>query len=524
MLVAYGLICFLFGIGAYRGYIRWWAESFGYVLYWGFSLLYLGIIVLTAVFVANVGDEIQPLRAVIRHLLTVACGVVLVSIFWMPNFLLPSWFKDGRARSSGRVCRTGEPSGGVLSGVRREGGNESESGMVTVGREGEGSWRSLNTVSTEDMVITYPAALCELDSSGTNFDCIIAARQIYDGVFRPNIVFSSESTEDALVDCVLREQNTLQEQFSNASLLMMSPHARIGKDAESMELIGFVTISWYSLGESAVIVKRWDYSTGTRHLCITASFTPSQMAFVEPAFDWIIRNIEFSVSLSDLSAAMERWPQTPEYLDQEASERFRFPVPNLSLFRRLALQALPYDTRQTLEARLKDLGADLRGAHLLDVVVTTRGWQGSYRVLRGSRGPVVVRTAPATADDWLSMSSQDPQYAAYRCSPDMIFSDLLAWIDPVPNYAFKDEMTLPVSELQQRLAETDPERAWKRFEFSTDGTVQNWFAIPGKDAFYDTVLPDSSGTVELWSIPHFHIISTVAEAIGKVSSATREGK
>lgn len=363
--------------------------------------------------------------------------------------------------------------------------------------------------------IRFPSVLCELDAAESGADCMLAACEVPENVFRPNIVFTSRNSNDALVDCVWREQEALAKRYPHSCLLLMSPYMRPSKIAQGLEPIGFLTTSSYTVGDRAVVVKRWDFSTGEKHICATASFLPSQMAVVESTFTWIVDNLDFRSPQAAFVLSAQKDSQIGASIDATVSERLGYPVLNQLYFPRPALKRRQYYKAEDVGSWLLELGADIKGPHLLDIVLTTCGKEGNYQIVRGNIGPVVLRTAPSTIGDAIIYHGGQPEYTAYSCPVELILTDVLAWLDVLPNYTFQDEISVSKHELEKRISATNPDRAWKKFEFYGNGMVRNWIAIPGKHCFYDEGLPDSNGLLTLNAIPHFHVLNTVAEVIGK---------
>ncbi|WP_431797710.1 hypothetical protein [Microbacterium kunmingense] len=93
---------FLIGAGAaaYAGRWRSWASAdptFFYAI--GFGILYLGIAVGLFAVLSSLGD-ILPLAAQRAGAVTVFAllGVTLLSFFWLPRALTPTWFREARTR------------------------------------------------------------------------------------------------------------------------------------------------------------------------------------------------------------------------------------------------------------------------------------------------------------------------------------------------------------------------------------------------------------------------------------------
>ncbi|MGP5607615.1 hypothetical protein [Arthrobacter rhombi] len=117
----FGLLNFIAGILAYRGRYQAWLILKGSLLpgWPGLASLYLGV----AFMMIGVGPLVlgyaPPLLQLAHFFLLFPCLVVgIISVFWLPSFMIPAWIKETRRR-----MRAGEDQyskdmapGGVLHG------------------------------------------------------------------------------------------------------------------------------------------------------------------------------------------------------------------------------------------------------------------------------------------------------------------------------------------------------------------------------------------------------------------------
>lgn len=96
-LILLGILGVIAGARAYAGRWRGWAERTGYSHSAGFAALYagLGAIALGAFLLAP-RDIISPAVALAVGIPLLWCGII--GFWWLPGFMLPSWFRDGRAQ------------------------------------------------------------------------------------------------------------------------------------------------------------------------------------------------------------------------------------------------------------------------------------------------------------------------------------------------------------------------------------------------------------------------------------------
>lgn len=98
-----GSLAFLIGgVLAYTGRWQRWAVTTRLGAYAvGFSLLYFGLAgVCAAIFFALRGTPFLPVGVAFLIVCVPAALVAVLSIFWLPRFLLPRWFKDYRRSGS----------------------------------------------------------------------------------------------------------------------------------------------------------------------------------------------------------------------------------------------------------------------------------------------------------------------------------------------------------------------------------------------------------------------------------------
>lgn len=96
-LILLGFLGVVAGARAYAGRWRSWAERTGYSHSAGFAALYAGCgAIALGVFLLSPRDTISPVVALAVGIPLLWCGII--GFWWLPGFMLPSWFRDGRAQ------------------------------------------------------------------------------------------------------------------------------------------------------------------------------------------------------------------------------------------------------------------------------------------------------------------------------------------------------------------------------------------------------------------------------------------
>lgn len=94
-IIAFGFTLMLCGMLAYAGRWKKWAHAHGFELNWGFSTLYLGIALLLTGLLKLLPEAWVTVESV--GVIWVIFGVPSIfGLWWMPAFMLPQWFRDGR--------------------------------------------------------------------------------------------------------------------------------------------------------------------------------------------------------------------------------------------------------------------------------------------------------------------------------------------------------------------------------------------------------------------------------------------
>lgn len=93
--ILFGMGALAAGTTAYSGRWRKWAHRSGYGHNFGFSLFYFGVAFIFMGVSLSISQGIIPINALIVVWVMLAwCGII--SYFWLPKFLLPTWFREGR--------------------------------------------------------------------------------------------------------------------------------------------------------------------------------------------------------------------------------------------------------------------------------------------------------------------------------------------------------------------------------------------------------------------------------------------
>ena len=117
---ALGILLVVSGILAYTGKYRAWLMLKSIFPGWpGLAGGYLGLMILLALYLPPVLDSWPPLLALlVVAVLFLSMEVVIVGMFWLPNFLLPPWVREQKrrmARGEDKFSQAMKP-GGALHG------------------------------------------------------------------------------------------------------------------------------------------------------------------------------------------------------------------------------------------------------------------------------------------------------------------------------------------------------------------------------------------------------------------------
>lgn len=97
--VLFGAAAFVvLGLLAYTGvWRRWMVSARGYGTYMGFSIFYIGIALITGALAVSVAPANRTLFIFLSAVAAVIMLVAIVGFWWLPNFLLPRWFREWRS-------------------------------------------------------------------------------------------------------------------------------------------------------------------------------------------------------------------------------------------------------------------------------------------------------------------------------------------------------------------------------------------------------------------------------------------
>lgn len=202
----------LSGIRRVRIYGVWWgwARKNLFVINWGFTFLHLGIFMLIPMVSTALGWRWNHMPEWVQMVHTAYGSLALVSLFWIPRFLLPKWFLSEREQThgAGRVpmpinCTT-EPSDRASEGelnpiASRHAGSA----------EGAPSAPRMIPFNTPNLSGYYPEPLepVNLVADGDRkpiegVEIALALKNIHPSRFAATLVITSRPTTVSLAECV----------------------------------------------------------------------------------------------------------------------------------------------------------------------------------------------------------------------------------------------------------------------------------------------------------------------------------
>ncbi|QIK62944.1 hypothetical protein G7068_06840 [Leucobacter viscericola] len=94
--VSFGVILMLSGLLAYLGKWTGWAESSAYLICGGFAALFFGVAFVFPYIHAALVPKGSILSGWLVPIAATLWGVSIIGFWWLPSFLLPKWFIQGR--------------------------------------------------------------------------------------------------------------------------------------------------------------------------------------------------------------------------------------------------------------------------------------------------------------------------------------------------------------------------------------------------------------------------------------------
>jgi len=100
LLIVVGALLLVPGLLAYTGAWRRWSDPT--VLHWPFGLAWAGVGLALVGAGALLWSTSAPVADVVQQVGLAVCVLGIVFAFWLPQFLLPRWYRDAKSGGGGR--------------------------------------------------------------------------------------------------------------------------------------------------------------------------------------------------------------------------------------------------------------------------------------------------------------------------------------------------------------------------------------------------------------------------------------
>lgn len=94
--VFFGVVLIFSGLLAYLGKWTGWAESSSYLIYGGFAALFFGLAFVFPYIHGALVPKGSPWNGLMLPVAATLWGISVIGFWWMPSFMLPNWFIQGR--------------------------------------------------------------------------------------------------------------------------------------------------------------------------------------------------------------------------------------------------------------------------------------------------------------------------------------------------------------------------------------------------------------------------------------------
>lgn len=194
--------------------------------------------------------------------------------------------------------------------------------------------------------VTYPNWLGASEFDGA--DLVLAPVERPEG-FTPNLVLTSVPSTAPLTDASAAAFHAAPAQHPGAAVYAVDMwHPPSDESAPRGRRITFV---YRGDGERDVVVSKWVWATGTHHVHLSASCSPSQWATYSSVFDGIAAHLVLTAAADVIAGAASGVGEAP--LDADLTERAGYPVEALDSIRVPAfVSAAPRVSTEALQALL----------------------------------------------------------------------------------------------------------------------------------------------------------------------------
>lgn len=441
LLAFFGVLTVCAGFAAYKGIWREWKHH-NRPFYDGPGCVPFGILQI----IVGIFPELLPSDTGYMFLVYFA-PLILLSVVpcseW-PLFLLPGWYAE-EIRADREVedakKRLRRDRRRFIRAKRKLGFRSVETNAKALRRRDfdmsrdfgaadlEGLGVEVFSVDTPEVLIRYPDIFTTVDVSdypgidSTGVDTIIATVEKEGLAFRPNLVVTSVPSSLPLVDAAVIAYESAEKQHPGARIINVDMIHTGEPDFVPLGRLFHFIYPYNPLMQ--VMVKKWVYATGSHHIHFSASYLPSQAAFIEPAFDWIINHAEIKTSQDTLISVTRAESQIQTRLD---SRDLGFPLEDVSGL------GVPQVTRSVpVETKYVDVVAGAWKGELYGPLVHVNckgsGLKSNYVVYGSDVGMVVVRSSGGNAYE-----VDEDCYELYGLTEEQVLADVLAWLGLRPQF------------------------------------------------------------------------------------------
>lgn len=497
-ILAIGLVAA--GILSYTGRWKTWAYRAGFAHCGGFAALFIGIALMNS----QIMSIASTWTVFSESFVFFAWGgfniAAVLGFWWMPAFMLPAWFRDGRdlrrraeraARLSRRAARrTGERTTSTRKGGHRMGQVRSEDEVL------------IREVKTPHVVVQYPDFLRTEDHDGAELVLVADEPGL---VFRPNIVVTAVPSDRPLTEASVGAIVAAGEQHPGAYVIAVDLFFGSVGFIDGVPSGRVITFT-YPGAHLDVIVKKWVFATGEHHVHLAASYLPSQARVAEETFGWIARWVRLTADSDAIRrAACASGDVRP---DEEHTARADFAVEDLSFVENPPCANTGAIRATDLPSALAAFGITAEQPKVLTIHTRRGSARGMYTTVSGGAELVVVRSAGASAE-----SAHPTEVNVYAMSAERVATDVVAWVGLSPEFGYGDAWTIPEGEYARQFEDDPGDGSWIEFRMSSG---EDWWVvvrIPGRGWF--SAAAPADGIVTMQPFPPVLIFDSVLRQLDR---------
>ena len=138
--------------------------------------------------------------------------------------------------------------------------------------------------ASADITIPRPAEWTRQDAEGT--DMVLLSPPVRAGVFRPNIVVTSQPYEGSIAKLSTFAMAAALGELTNPHLIACNIWPHPTGDGRQIEYT-------HQMGNQILHVQRWTFALDGRAVDVTATCSSTQLTAIDELFGYLAANIEF---------------------------------------------------------------------------------------------------------------------------------------------------------------------------------------------------------------------------------------